>query len=458
MTVPLIRGMTRFSLNELDDRCHEWLLFRDQRDYVPNLAGADQTLVIDQNESKPELRKDSMAMVLMAEVDASNFVLGRLSADFPVAKILKLGEALEQRFCVYLKDNQPELVCSSLYNNDVILMSRLNSALCENWRENLHFEVFKAHDLTSPLVSGSMFALNHAVSKEMQTGLKSIVGKNRVEGLQIWKFFCYMVSVVTGETTRKAVLYSCNPNKEQPILQRVSTINLQAFTAGPRVDDLRSKLINKSMVNVSLYFRMSMSDMEDAFEDEGLMSGETYDDLDDGPLMITCDATQLSGESSMGDSTARVTVLDDDEAAKLDTSASLLENSAHDGKPQCVQCGAQFERRYDRDRHIRTVHLHERRFHCKTCGKKFSQSAHLKSHNETVHEHKRDSFCEKCQQTFSTKYKLQRHIRSVHFRERPFHCELCSSSYFQRSDLIRHKEHRHKAVDILTPAASGINI
>mmetsp|Transcript_12716 Transcript_12716/g.39007 ORF Transcript_12716/g.39007 Transcript_12716/m.39007 type:complete len:448 (-) Transcript_12716:1661-3004(-) len=446
--------MADLFLNGLDERCHEWLLFSDQRDFVPNLAAAERTLVIEKRESYPGSSAFSVEMTLMAEIDTPNYVLGRLSANFPVTRVLKFGDALEQRFCLHLRDYQPELTGSSLYDNQKLLLWRFDLTMCQNWRDYLHLVIVKLDNPNKLLVSGTLSGQNPRISKERPVALQSAIRQFGVEGSSLWDLFCQVTSSCTGETSRQAMMFSHCTGQKLPLLRRDSTFCMRAYTSGPRVEHLRNQLIRKSVENVSVYFRLSMSDIEGEDDDLSASNGDDFGSV----LMIKNDVENPQRAFVKGESLIENVSQNSGEIDEGLTTATLAgDPERYEVKPQCAYCGSLFERRYDRDRHVRTVHLRERRFVCNTCGKKFSQSAHLKSHNETVHEQKRDSFCEKCQQSFSTKYKLQRHIRSVHFRERSFHCEFCSSSYFQRSDLTRHLDHCHKSSKGSMSATNEVN-
>jgi len=56
----------------------------------------------------------------------------------------------------------------------------------------------------------------------------------------------------------------------------------------------------------------------------------------------------------------------------------------------CPICGAGFRRKYEMQRHYRTVHLGERKFACEYCGSKFIHKSHLRVHIRlAVHEKQR---------------------------------------------------------------------
>lgn len=89
-------------------------------------------------------------------------------------------------------------------------------------------------------------------------------------------------------------------------------------------------------------------------------------------------------------------------------------------------------------------------FTCQVCHHAFPMKHHLQVHISSVHEKRRDYPCDQCNLSFVTDFKRQRHVRCVHFKERPYACPLCEMSFFQRSDLTRHTSGRHKFVETVS--------
>lgn len=128
---------------------------------------------------------------------------------------------------------------------------------------------------------------------------------------------------------------------------------------------------------------------------------------------------------------------------KAATEEETLEQPPVETKPTCPHCGSTFKRRYEMDRHVRSIHLKQKRHQCEVCSKEFFQRSHLKVHMEAVHEQRKSDMCNICGRLFSTKYKVDRHIRSVHLHERSHCCHICGSDYYQSSDLRRHMKLQH---------------
>eukprot|EP00189_Rhodosorus_marinus_P011852 CAMPEP_0184737660 /NCGR_PEP_ID=MMETSP0315-20130426/429_1 /TAXON_ID=101924 /ORGANISM="Rhodosorus marinus, Strain UTEX LB 2760" /LENGTH=538 /DNA_ID=CAMNT_0027204969 /DNA_START=219 /DNA_END=1835 /DNA_ORIENTATION=- len=117
--------------------------------------------------------------------------------------------------------------------------------------------------------------------------------------------------------------------------------------------------------------------------------------------------------------------------------------ASEEARPACPHCGATFKRKYEMQRHIKSIHLKEKRHTCTVCDKGFFQRSHLTVHMKTVHERKKDDVCTICGRSFATKYKVDRHVRAVHNKERTFKCVHCGSTYYQSSDLKRHVKVQH---------------
>uniref|UniRef100_A0A7S3A0J8 C2H2-type domain-containing protein n=1 Tax=Rhodosorus marinus TaxID=101924 RepID=A0A7S3A0J8_9RHOD len=117
--------------------------------------------------------------------------------------------------------------------------------------------------------------------------------------------------------------------------------------------------------------------------------------------------------------------------------------ASEEARPTCPHCGATFKRKYEMQRHVKSIHLKEKRHTCTVCDKGFFQRSHLNVHMRTVHERKKDDMCTICGRSFATKYKVDRHVRAVHNKERTFKCGHCGSTYYQNSDLKRHVRLQH---------------
>ncbi|KAJ8906269.1 hypothetical protein NDN08_002762 [Rhodosorus marinus] len=106
----------------------------------------------------------------------------------------------------------------------------------------------------------------------------------------------------------------------------------------------------------------------------------------------------------------------------------------------CPICGAQFTRKHDTRRHVRTVHLQERNFECEMCNRHFIHRTHLRDHIYSVHYKIALAECPECGKGFKNQSKVNRHILSVHRGERKYQCIECGRRFFQRWDLKKHEE------------------
>jgi len=106
----------------------------------------------------------------------------------------------------------------------------------------------------------------------------------------------------------------------------------------------------------------------------------------------------------------------------------------------CLVCGAQFTRKHDTRRHIRTVHLQERSFECEMRKRRFIHRTHLRDHIYSVHYKVALFECPECGKGFKNQSKLNRHVLSLHKGERKYQCVECGRRFFQRWDLKKHEE------------------
>ena len=66
----------------------------------------------------------------------------------------------------------------------------------------------------------------------------------------------------------------------------------------------------------------------------------------------------------------------------------------------CLECQYSTDKKFDLNRHVKTVHKGQKDFKCDECGKSFGQVVHLKRHVYTVHQGQKDFKCDKCAKHF----------------------------------------------------------
>lgn len=88
-----------------------------------------------------------------------------------------------------------------------------------------------------------------------------------------------------------------------------------------------------------------------------------------------------------------------------------------------------------------TANLNGRRtkHFCSKCGQGFDQKGGLAQHDKAVHQKLKDCRCphDNCYKSYATTGDLNRHIKSVHQHERPFVC-ICKKKYTRKVSLFRH--------------------
>eukprot|EP00189_Rhodosorus_marinus_P002227 CAMPEP_0113960710 /NCGR_PEP_ID=MMETSP0011_2-20120614/4877_1 /TAXON_ID=101924 /ORGANISM="Rhodosorus marinus" /LENGTH=428 /DNA_ID=CAMNT_0000972215 /DNA_START=251 /DNA_END=1537 /DNA_ORIENTATION=- /assembly_acc=CAM_ASM_000156 len=122
------------------------------------------------------------------------------------------------------------------------------------------------------------------------------------------------------------------------------------------------------------------------------------------------------------------------------TASVRTDADAPEDELTCQICGAQFTRKHDTRRHVRTVHLQQRNFKCEMCNRQFIHRTHLRDHIYSVHIKVALAKCPECGKGFKNQSKVNRHILSVHKGERKYQCTQCGRRFFQRWDLKKHME------------------
>lgn len=102
----------------------------------------------------------------------------------------------------------------------------------------------------------------------------------------------------------------------------------------------------------------------------------------------------------------------------------------------CHICGNAFGSNFALNRHIQTVHEHQRNFRCDTCGEFFARQAHLETHIRRHHENV-EFRCNICQELFANVQNRNRHVQTVHDGQKKFKCISCDKNFRNLSDLKR---------------------
>jgi transcription elongation factor Elf1 len=120
----------------------------------------------------------------------------------------------------------------------------------------------------------------------------------------------------------------------------------------------------------------------------------------------------------------------------------------------CSECSKKFRCKWNRDRHVASVHLKEKPYTCPTCNKGFSNRASKDRHLREVH--LKDKFCKgkrfKSQplpNVAITNASLQKHMKIVDGQKRPFICIICNKNFLSKCNVIDHIK-RHKKIKDFT--------
>lgn len=113
---------------------------------------------------------------------------------------------------------------------------------------------------------------------------------------------------------------------------------------------------------------------------------------------------------------------------------------------RCSICNISIKRKYDVQRHIRSVHERRRDYRCPECPQAFLRSSHLKDHMRGAHAETTENMCPLCGRHFGMSSKLKRHIASVHQNLRSFECQHCEKRYKDNKALKAHALRKHSVV------------
>ncbi|XP_039607993.1 zinc finger protein 184-like isoform X2 [Polypterus senegalus] len=125
------------------------------------------------------------------------------------------------------------------------------------------------------------------------------------------------------------------------------------------------------------------------------------------------------------------------------TSSGLLKNHQLFQSLFCSECGKNFRRKHDLQKHER-VHTGERPYSCVQCGKSFTQTSHLYQHQRR---HTSDKpcppikiyNCTECGMKFTSKNAFQLHQR-IHTKANIFSCAECGKKFTREHAFQKHQQ------------------
>lgn len=353
---------------------------------------------------------DSYQMLYPMLVE-EDFILGRTD-DNPTARLgrhCKLGEVVEERFCVLTTMEHPMTFQSSLFDSGYI-------SLLKGYIENkdgspsqlLLFHIDEPDKVHCPVViHDSLLCVGCRRPQKLCNCMFKLVIANNYSESALW---------------RRAQREVRNNVPDDLALGQKNWLAYRSFH------------VNHSGISffLSLQFKLGNS-RNDNYVANWFSQYEIFNSEDRFERKLTNHVQKILGRSLLRMSDPRV--------PKLEDKTTEEDIDSLNNKPNVSVTGGKGGRRTGGNGGARKKHI------CHICGNVFSMKHHLQVHVSSVHEKRRDYACDQCSLSFVTEFKRQRHIRCVHAKERPYPCSRCNMSFFQRSDLTRHIVGKHKSVD-----------
>ena len=129
-------------------------------------------------------------------------------------------------------------------------------------------------------------------------------------------------------------------------------------------------------------------------------------------------------------------------------------------KLTCNFCGSQFLKKYELNRHIKSIHEikeEDSGLECDECNIKFTRKDTKYRHEKEQHfannvnvDYVSDlaslsTFeCSECEQIFRRESRLKRHVKSVHSDNKmEYQCTKCNAKFSRKDNLKRHMKNKH---------------
>ena len=138
---------------------------------------------------------------------------------------------------------------------------------------------------------------------------------------------------------------------------------------------------------------------------------------------------------------------ENDETMGLNTqNVSEAKNVGNEHTPvfKCNECGKEFSRNVQLERHVKSDHSKEKlskQYNCNKCEFTQESEAMLKEHLAKHNEHEPLFKCNDCGKEFSRNMQLERHVKSYHSHQnlaKQYNCEDCAFQGENRIELKRH--------------------
>lgn len=399
--------MAEVYLQRLSPACQSWLLLNEDEPPVVSFSHLDDAVTFADVEvvkgpvkvMKWDVNDFAIRPMFVKERMWDDTVCGRACIDVPMAKFLGMGNANEQKFVLELVEDVPILTLSSYYDDNKVIFSRLCFKL---WWFNADHVLVNRNSLNTPLNSARLRS-NGApglTPTEGNMGLLSSVLVNKKAGL--WEYFISRLKLRSFVVYGRSVhAFAYDNGQRRLMFQRHSEARLEIGSSIETKNQLRFEYMRRQMESIRWFLsnKMSPADLAVAPNDREMLN------MNDSLL----DPVKRFGWPKQESSQVVAS-----EPSSLSSAATLQIEAAKPKDTTCHSCGASFKRKYERDRHVKSVHRREKLHSCKICSTAFFQLSHLNSHMASVHENIRKSKCAHCGKLFTSKYKVRRHIASIH--------------------------------------------
>eukprot|EP00188_Purpureofilum_apyrenoidigerum_P000928 Plantae.Rhodophyta-Purpureofilum_apyrenoidigerum.ctg14684.p1 GENE.Plantae.Rhodophyta-Purpureofilum_apyrenoidigerum.ctg14684~~Plantae.Rhodophyta-Purpureofilum_apyrenoidigerum.ctg14684.p1 ORF type:complete len:495 (+),score=50.79 Plantae.Rhodophyta-Purpureofilum_apyrenoidigerum.ctg14684:356-1840(+) len=480
-------------VSKLDKFSQEWLTFADEGCHPPSLDKFSLAVTHHQpqvfNGPMRDLSEDvSSTTLLVMERETMQYSLGRALMHIPFGSVIGLDKPMEQRFWSSVSESYPIVLLSSLYDCDYLIFLLMHfGTVDDNWNTDMNAVCVRRSDLKSvqsvSTVMTRVFCPKCAEDRSPCTCTYAFDRKSttndafeyldKVKELNTlispWTMFRgFLERSPAGHVVKKFTVLKLDEGRLKRLMQMTVTKEVRSETKNDMLSSMKVQYVQKyfSITLTPLTWQsMGFARPAEEMKLEDYLKADMYREqgqigvleASKEPISSMVTSASVAGDqfgdvinepTSDGEPGASgllfLNTLSGQPGEVSDTGGDIAMNRiAPPSSTVCEVCNATFRRKYDRDRHNRSVHLGEKDNKCQLCDAAFFQRAHLKVHMQERHEKTKRLSCDMCDEKFFNKHKLDRHRRSVHLRERNFACTLCSSRYFQRSDLTRHMKKRH---------------
>ncbi|CAH1776925.1 unnamed protein product, partial [Owenia fusiformis] len=124
-----------------------------------------------------------------------------------------------------------------------------------------------------------------------------------------------------------------------------------------------------------------------------------------------------------------------------------VQGTTEEVKKVCAECGKEFTKMRQLNKHMKTAHSDERPYKCDACPKAFKQQDKLKDHVNRIHKKITKCIqCEFCAELFSSNAALRKHTLTRHdpnYQRPEFMCDQCPKKFLIKNHLEYHVKATH---------------